>query len=146
MKHICKHCHEAEALHNWGRGSRTQKEGNCPNGPEDEWSSQLFEPEEAVTSGPWRWAGDSLESKDERLVLGVRDLPERAYPELQSGSLVMENEASDKSLIAAAPDLLEAIKKVMATCGPHDGWNGETREFLIACENALAKATGRVQE
>jgi hypothetical protein len=44
-------------------------------------------------------------------------------------------------LIAAAPDLLAACQRVMEVCGSPDNWNGETREFLLACEAAIAKAT-----
>jgi len=57
----------------------------------------------------------------------------------------LDEEEANSRLIAAAPDLLEAVKKVMTSCGPHDGWNGETREFLIACETAFAKATERIE-
>ena len=63
---------------------------------------------EQHTKGPWEWCGNHLEA-DRVTVLEVCDLPEGAYPELQSGELVIENPA-DRAIIEAAPDLLEALR------------------------------------
>jgi hypothetical protein len=37
-------------------------------------------------------------------------------------------------------ELLAACQMVTKACGHHSNWNGETRDFLIACEKAIANA------
>jgi len=48
----------------------------------------------------------------------------------------------DKSLADAAPQLLEACKSMLKTCGGSEYWNGETHESLLLIEAAVAKAAG----
>ena len=65
------------------------------------------------TPGPWEWVGDELDGNGGDIchtVLEVQDTPENNYPEMQSGELIMPNEAADRALIAAAPDLLAAVE------------------------------------
>ena len=37
-------------------------------------------------------------------------------------------------------ELLAACKFVMRTCGGPENWKGDTHEFLLACQAAIAKA------
>ncbi len=49
-------------------------------------------------------------------------------------------------IVALAEDrdaLLAACKLVMRTCGFPENWNGDTHEFLVACQAAIAKAEER---
>jgi hypothetical protein len=60
-----------------------------------------------------------------------------AFPTFFDGA---ERMAANAALIAAAPDLLAALRMVTETCGPPEYWNGETRAFLEAAYAAIAKA------
>lgn len=89
------------------------------------------------TPGPWEYRVDGncvvIEGKGADYVAHTEN-PETAADRL---------DIANARLIAAAPDLLAACKKVMTTCGSPSDWNGETREFLLAIEAAIAKAEGQ---
>lgn len=80
-------------------------------------TEELLALAEKATSGPWKWVGDTLESEsldaDYATVLAVEQLPRYAYPELQSGELVIENDA-DRDFIAACDP--ETIKQLVELC------------------------------
>lgn len=73
---------------------------------ERDWKKDL-EICEKATPGPWvwEWGGDCLEGGNYITVLEVIDLPEGTWPELQSGHLIIENEA-DRIFIATAREAL----------------------------------------
>ena len=65
------------------------------------------------TKESWEWVGDTLELIDTgEAVLYVEDLPEHAVSEMQVGTLIIP-EKKDRILIAAAPNLLEALKELV---------------------------------
>ena len=65
-----------------------------------------------ATPRPWEWVGKTLDGADYSTVIEVRDLPEHACIEMQSGELIISE--SDAALIAAlvnaAPALLAVVK------------------------------------
>lgn len=78
---------------------------------------------DAHTDGPWEWVGCSIETRD-GYVLEVE------YP------AVFVIGDADKRLIAAAPDLLEALKRCNID---HFGMSLRDTAF---CRAAIARATG----
>ena len=52
-------------------------------------------------------------------------------------------EVSKEKLREAAPDLYIACKMAIAATGGSENWNGDTHTFLVAAEEAVAKAEGR---
>ena len=54
-------------------------------------------------------------------------------------------EVSKEKLREAALDLYIACKMAIAATGGSENWNGDTRAFLVAAEEAVAKAEGRVE-
>ena len=98
------------------------------------------------TPGPWHWVGNTLEpvDKDPKLssVFSILDA-EGGYGFLGSDSKQTHAEIdADRTLIAAAPDLLEALRRIA---------NGYTKgmepsdieaQFREIAREAIAKATG----
>lgn len=86
------------------------------------------------TSGPWKWVGNELEQDggEYKEVLHT----EVSYGQHCYGGCVdMKISEEDKRLIAAAPELLEALKAVVSVA------DRATDEFDSA-RAAIAKATG----
>lgn len=88
---------------------------------------------QAYTSGPWKAvnAGSVREviSRDGRLIADVV---------MDDASIGFANSA----LIAAAPELLSALKKLQTAIVERDLWHGQEDE-LSAATHAIAKAEGR---
>lgn len=95
----------------------------------------------AHTPGPWRWVGPFLDASD--LVSDHGPIIE--YQSYEGQSFAGTSDAQDEAnarLIAAAPELLEALREVMAEvedcCAvPADEW-----DFVAKVRTAIAKATG----
>jgi hypothetical protein len=88
----------------------------------------------AHTPGPWTWVsnGTALIGSNEDQVLAI-DLPEFIEPE-------------NKALLAAAPELLAALKGLADSQGErHDGASATCRlcEKYYRANSAIAKAEGR---
>ena len=107
------------------------------------------------TSGPWildtisGWTDGSkrdlngdiyIRKEGDALPFGqvFTDTDER---EMLDSEIIPERIAAAR-LIAAAPELLEACKSMLKTCGGSEYWNGETHESLLLIEAAIAKAKG----
>lgn len=94
----------------------------------------------AHTPGPWEWDGPvwSYDSDNEAPWLIQSESDHRVF--VLMGSIRCNNKA-DARLIAAAPDLLHALKALLAeTTGPEEVWaEGSAVEHARA---AIAKATG----
>jgi hypothetical protein len=93
------------------------------------------------TPGPWKWDGvdsfqsaDALRSGDELVLSGI------GYTDY-TGGIVFYNDA-DAHLIAAAPDLLEALKQVVIAATMSIG-AARTADAINAAYVAIAKAEGR---
>lgn len=101
------------------------------------------------TPGPWRidynqgdiWIGPHINGGPE--VLTVVNMPTRAYagPALQA-------RIADARLIAAAPDLVEALKAATATCQTFLDDCGDVRDFTTQAdindwEEIISKAEGQ---
>lgn len=79
------------------------------------------------TPGPWYWDSEGLGSKDV-LVFG------KGYPfEMTS--------TANKNLIAAAPDLIEALQK-MFRAGQKQNWNERYESEMNVARAAISKALG----
>jgi len=96
------------------------------------------------TPGPWKYE----ETLDGFSFYGPPDssgFPVRVCGAESDYDLIFLEEPTeaDTRLIAAAPDLLEALLMVKKTCGSAECWNGETRAFIQATDAAIAKARGR---
>jgi len=78
------------------------------------------------TPGPWVWSGNSIAG-------GLHSVMEMWC---QGGSVVLNTTPADRALIAAAPDLLAALRYIEA-----EGYldRVDTREIVRA---AIARATG----
>jgi len=99
------------------------------------------------TPGPWHHTGrefnDVRDSDDELVAVALHlrvGQPERS---------VQEAEANAR-LIAAAPELLDALKKMesaLAKCfGPHKAEEGDRHRALAQARVAIAKATGETND
>jgi hypothetical protein len=91
------------------------------------------------TPGPWEWVGRDLEQKggEYKTVIGS-EVSCGAF--CYGGSVDMTVSESDARLIAAAPDLLAALRDLM---GDHGGSIGVSRTDgrALAALAAIAKAT-----
>lgn len=106
-------------------------------------------PKRTYTQGPWKWDPDAsavLEDRDalvdaagDAIVCGVW------HNDSTAGVWVHPDNAH---LIAAAPDLYEALEAfvaryaAMVNSGDCGNWNPEEEDFVIAARSALAKASG----
>lgn len=88
------------------------------------------------TPGPWRVSRGAVVADHPVPEIGGSDATDYYGGHLIAESIAPQNRA----VIAAAPDMLAALKMVTATCGPSAYWDGETRAFLEAAEAAIAKA------
>jgi hypothetical protein len=86
------------------------------------------------TPGPWEWVGRDLEAGDYETVIET-EVSCGTY--CYGGSPVVKVSAADKLLIAAAPDLLEALRGVLSIADP-------ARRSSRLARAAIAKATGDV--
>jgi hypothetical protein len=100
------------------------------------------------TPGPWRvdWHGDGYASGESSVELAC--LPHDTFDAIEimcalgSRASLAEHEANAR-LIAAAPDLLEAIKALSASIfAPDDGRSPELSAALRMTVSAIAKAEG----
>jgi hypothetical protein len=91
------------------------------------------------TSGPWEWVGRDLEQKggEYKTVIGTEvSCGQFCY----GGSVDMKISDADARLIAAAPEMLEALKLAMEIGdGCSRGFLGEVQTKIQA---AITKATG----
>ena len=62
------------------------------------------------TPGPWRWEGDKMRGAERKLVKTS-----------QHETLHPERAAANRALIAAAPDLLLALRDLVARCDGDEG-------------------------
>ena len=84
------------------------------------------------TPGPWEWNKYGALLHEDEIVLGIDGGCRRCdYP----------NEANAR-LIAAAPDLLEALTLLESTCG--EGWLEMNNPIRVLARAAIAKAKGEV--
>jgi len=79
------------------------------------------------TAGPWAWHGDELLSPAEFVMATTK------------GNRPSDNDAR---LIAAAPDLLEALQKALNYLQNTEEEFGITLDSADACRAAIAKAEG----
>lgn len=63
------------------------------------------------TEGPWEWSGDDIDGPDYAIVL-ERRVDCGTY--CQGGTARLEISDADRRLIAAAPDLLAALERIVA--------------------------------
>lgn len=113
---------------------------------------KLRELERRATAAPWEWVGSDLDGPDCTTVITVKDTPEGAWSELQSGELVMENEEHDRALIVAlrnaAPEILEKLarleklERVAEAARVVDGFADPESSFDRALSAALADLDG----
>ena len=95
----------------------------------------------AHTPGPWRWfVSDSIDTSQPHIktIVGAN-----GQGFALTVGLYMQEDAANAHLIAAAPDLLAALKAVIANHCPND------RVFCGSCSAArdiIAKAEGRSPE
>jgi hypothetical protein len=90
------------------------------------------------TAGPWVWVADDQCAK---LVGADGDVCDFGDATMYYPTAGNAPNAFDSALIAAAPDLLAALKGVMFALECEDGdpdWNERVR----ACHDAIAKAEG----
>lgn len=93
------------------------------------------------TPGPWHTGGIFTPHPGEEYVDVWGPIPAGC----QSGDQVCQRAtAADARLIAAAPELMEALRlAVHAMRAPIDGWKGEVERLALDKANAaIAKATG----
>lgn len=98
------------------------------------------------TKGPWAWVGDRLEAPGED-VLGVDDDGKEFG--MHSAILVesedYERAAANRSLIAAAPELLESLKAMVEAWNmvcDANGWERDHIQQQKDAVSAIGKATG----
>ena len=90
------------------------------------------------TPGPWVVVGSRTKYVEARLVVSLMQEVAACGPTLADEGYGQQQEANAR-LIAAAPDLLEALKE-LADCGA-EAW-GEDRPCVKWARAAIAKATG----
>jgi hypothetical protein len=104
----------------------------------------------AHTPGPWQWDGDytlrPVNPDPERSALHTIISPDGPFGFVQTATAdVFPEFEADKLLIAAAPELLEALRTTrgnVASLGPAGAIPFEYREWLAMLDAAIAKATG----
>jgi hypothetical protein len=63
--------------------------------------------------------------------------------EFHVATIVDANRNADVVLMAAAPDMLQALRMLLQAYGPSSGWSQGARDAWEAAEAAVAKAEGR---
>lgn len=109
------------------------------------------------TAGPWEWVGDNLEQSENYADVIASSVSCGAW--CQGGMVNLVISDADRALIAAAPDLLEALHGLLPntfTNNPtraeevahwtreHELGNGKAK-YVLAAYAAIAKATGEQQ-
>lgn len=89
------------------------------------------------TPGPWT-LGDENDPLVFSPVAGAYVAQVLAY----DGGSLRSNYAADAALIAAAPDLLAALRTLVDYFGPHPDVDNGLDEALTAARAAIARATG----
>ncbi len=95
-------------------------------------------------AGPWfpGWEQDGEMLPDGTGSLG--DYYEDGSIRCPTGEVIAENvKAHNRPLIAAAPDLLEALKNLADSFADRDGWNKLELQDLDNAQHAIDKAEGR---
>jgi hypothetical protein len=98
------------------------------------------------TPGPWYWDDeDALPWTDYDGVEHAPFLVDRNGHYVMSGSDIRIPSEANARLIAAAPDLLEALKKLLIECRymMENGDMMDNRVEILIAEAAIAKAEGR---
>ena len=86
------------------------------------------------TPGPWKFYDDSSDGKTNRIeIVAIGKTVARIYHSVPSEDL------PNAHLIAAAPDLLEALRYVRAAL-PHERWADDMKKLADA---VIAKAEGQ---
>ncbi|OZI56769.1 hypothetical protein [Bordetella genomosp. 4] len=100
------------------------------------------------TPGPWHWTRYSSEYgclEDEKGRDVLRAVSGIVYDEYDSDPPSIEVDAADADLIAAAPELLEALQALDALRGPFSPTDERINEAWAKARAAIAKATGEQQ-
>lgn len=88
----------------------------------------------SLTPGPWKWFdypdGRKLLSGPDRAVIHCPDAP-------------MTIDAEDQSVIAAAPEILAALRLLVKNYGPSSDYGYPAADMWRQAESAIAKAEGR---
>ena len=90
------------------------------------------------TGGPWR-----VGKHDE--TLGIYDMAENyrlATIEEWRGEHEGESEANAR-LIAAAPDMLDALREMLSMFGDHEQYDDDSAQVIAQTRQVIAKAEGR---
>ena len=95
------------------------------------------------TPGPWDWVGRDLESNSpthcEAVIQTGVDCGSYCY----GGMPVLQISDADKRLIAASPDLLEALQDLIGWVPSSSHWHTDApMKTLERARAAIAKATG----
>jgi hypothetical protein len=91
------------------------------------------------TPGPWVVEGDVASLPDD---IGVSIVNREHDGNDWDVALVHSSEAN-ANLIAAAPDMLQALRMLLQAYGPSSGWSQGARDAWEAAEAAVARAEGR---
>lgn len=105
------------------------------------------------TKGPWMWDGHGLRpinpSPDESRVHTILEVENFAYGFAIHGrsrealDATMAEDAANRSLIAAAPELLEALRQIThADHSIYDDTKTAVDDLVCIARAAIAKATG----
>jgi len=86
------------------------------------------------TQGEWKTTGLDIRHKNTSLILAT------VYPHLHANQSREEAEANAK-LIAAAPELLEALIKCHSIFSELDSWGDYDKDALEQAAKVIAKAT-----
>jgi len=93
------------------------------------------------TPGPWHWDGNPCNYDKEQEAPWLVDA-NYSFPPILGGTITCQSDA-DARLIAAAPDLLEALKNLLAQYSTvHETGDMEMQSAIDFAHTAIAKATG----
>ena len=98
------------------------------------------------TPGPWHWDGNPCNYDKEQEAPWLIDAND-SYPPILGGTITCQSDANAR-LIAAAPDLLEALQDLFEADMEHvlmgDGKDDQI-EAIAKARAAIAKATGETK-
>lgn len=99
----------------------------------------------SYTKGPWRVSSSTIVFSDNGYLQVICNTLPLLYAEIQEKDIAMEEASANAHLIAAAPNLLEALRNIVSMSRAAN-WDKATtgRQLLLDdAEKAIAKAEGR---